>query len=78
MADLKSLQDRLNKDHKFLATFLDDPVTTLRKEGVTLPSQAENEVKKLAAQAKKSVAPTGSSVGSATPSSIEVQITIPI
>jgi hypothetical protein len=54
-ADLKALQDRLNKDKKGLAGFMNDPVKFLQCEGITLPPQAAKELKTVASQAQKKI-----------------------
>lgn len=78
MVDLKSLQNRLNSDHKFRDQFLSDPVAVLNNEGLALPPDVEAGVKQLAAQAKTKLASPGSSVAAAAPNDIEIKISIPI
>lgn len=76
MPDLQELQERLNADPQALQDFLADPVKGLADAGLSLPQAAQDEVKKLAAQAKTKLSAKGSSV--ATGNAIEIKINIPI
>lgn len=63
MADLKSLEEKLNSDENFQKEFLKDPVETLKNEGVILSPEMEEDLKKsVGDMVSPHAAPPGSSV----------------
>jgi hypothetical protein len=76
MANLQELQERLNSDPQALQEFLADPVKSLADAGLSLPQAAQDDVKRLAAQAKTKLNAKGSSV--AADNAVEIKINIPI
>lgn len=67
MSDLKSLQDRLNKDEKLRNKFLEDPVKTLEGEGVVVDAAMKTAIAKSIAEVKRkpSTAPGASAAARA-------------
>lgn len=53
MAKLAELQNRLNRDPKLKAKFLENPVHTLREEGLELTPEMERSVAYLVDQVKR-------------------------